>query len=93
MQFYRDGSSSITDEDEEYEDNGRLELSVDSEYIHQLMHDALKLAPALYDTELFNLLSSVQCGEENIGICCDIEFRSNSKVVICPKCGQIVHLT
>lgn len=99
MQIYRNGSSSITDDDENYltsdddENNGIFNLQVNSAEIHDLLYKTIKQIPDFYDTELFKRLAGIHTGNYNIGFCCLNEFRSNTKTTVCPSCGKIVSLT
>jgi hypothetical protein len=93
MQFSRNGVSSICDDDEAYFDDGQFVLQMDAQRIHHLLHEALKAAPAFYDTELFKEILGIHGGNHNSGTCCDTNYQSNGNTVICPKCGDKVSLT
>ncbi len=93
MQINPNGSSSITDDDEGYLEDGIFSWQIDSQRLHHLLYLAIKQCPEFYNTELCKEIINIHSLHENVGFCSHVEFRSNSKRVVCHVCGKIVSLT
>ena len=96
MNFTMLGECSINDDDEYFCDNGKVVLVLDAgQYIgvmkelSKIWDDKNKLAGQML--WIFKLLK--ESYESNYGMCCNIEFKSIQKKVVCPSCGRMVSLT